>query len=66
VLGFPGVKWISVGGSMGANVTNAFIAIYPGKLAGFVNLDGLPHAFLTYSAKKVLLSKNNNNNNKQK
>ena len=39
-------KWIQVGGSMGTNVATAFMVLVPNRLCGFLNLDGLPHAFL--------------------
>lgn len=47
-------KWIQVGGSMGTNVATAFVALFPGRLCGFLNLDGLPHAFLQIQCKKFL------------
>jgi hypothetical protein len=31
---------------MGSIVTEAFMAIYPDRLVGFINLDGLPHSFI--------------------
>ena len=45
--GDGGRKWIAVGGSMGAIVTTAFMAIYPNRLSGLLNLDGFPHGFVT-------------------
>jgi pimeloyl-ACP methyl ester carboxylesterase len=48
------VKWIQVGGSMGTNVATAFACLYPNRLCGFFNLDGLPHAFLQIQCKKFL------------
>lgn len=47
-------KWIQVGGSMGTNVATAFVALFPNRLCGFFNLDGLPHAFLQIQCKKFL------------
>lgn len=47
-------KWIQVGGSMGTNVATAFVALYPGRIAGFFNLDGLPHAFLQIQCQQFL------------
>jgi pimeloyl-ACP methyl ester carboxylesterase len=47
-------KWICVGGSMGANVATAFMTLYPNRIGGFFNLDGLPHAFLQIQCKKFL------------
>jgi len=48
------LKWIQVGGSMGTNVATAFVALFPGRLCGFFNLDGLPHAFIQIQCKKFL------------
>lgn len=48
------MKWICVGGSMGANVATAFMTLYPNRIGGFLNLDGLPHAFLKIQCKKFL------------
>ncbi|KAL7551170.1 hypothetical protein ACHAWF_014377 [Thalassiosira exigua] len=48
------VRWIQVGGSMGTNVATAFAALFPNRLCGFLNLDGLPHAFLQIQCKKFL------------
>lgn len=48
------VKWIQVGGSMGSNLATAFACLYPNRLCGFFNLDGLPHAFLQIQCKKFL------------
>jgi pimeloyl-ACP methyl ester carboxylesterase len=48
------IKWICVGGSMGANVCTAFMTLYPNRIGGFFNLDGLPHAFLQIQCKKFL------------
>lgn len=47
-------KWIQVGGSMGTNVATAFVCLFPNRLCGFLNLDGLPHAFLKIQCKKFL------------
>jgi len=47
-------RWIQVGGSMGTNVATAFCVLHPGRLCGFLNLDGLPHAFLRIQCKKFL------------
>lgn len=41
-----GSKFISLGASMGAIVTEAFMSIYPNRLVGFINVDGLPHSFI--------------------
>lgn len=38
--------FISLGASMGSIVTEAFMAIYPNKLVGFINIDGVPHSFI--------------------
>lgn len=48
------VKWISVGGSMGSTVTQAFMALYPNRLCGFLNLDGFAHGFVQYESAKFL------------
>lgn len=48
------VKWISVGGSMGSTVTQAFMALFPDRLCGFLNLDGFPHGFVQYESAKFL------------
>jgi pimeloyl-ACP methyl ester carboxylesterase len=45
--GDGGRKWIAVGGSMGAIVTTAFMAVYPNRLSGLLNIDGFPHGFVT-------------------
>ena len=47
-------RWICVGSSMGANVATAFMTLYPNRIGGFFNLDGLPHAFLKIQCKKFL------------
>jgi pimeloyl-ACP methyl ester carboxylesterase len=47
-------KWIQVGGSMGTNVATAFVTLFPNRLCGFFNLDGLPHAFLQIQCKKFV------------
>jgi len=47
-------KWISVGGSMGSTVTQAYMALYPNRLCGFLNLDGFPHGFVQYESAKFL------------
>ena len=39
---------------MGANVATAFMTLYPNRVGGFFNLDGLPHAFLKIQCKKFL------------
>lgn len=39
---------------MGANVATAFMTLYPNRIGGFFNLDGLPHAFLQIQCKKFL------------
>jgi hypothetical protein len=39
---------------MGTNVATAFTCLFPGRLCGFFNLDGLPHAFLQIQCKKFL------------
>lgn len=48
-------KWISVGSSMGCIVATAFVSLFPGRLCGLLNLDGLPHAFLQIQCKKFLV-----------
>lgn len=40
-------KWILVGPSMGSIVAQSFIGRHPDMVSGFVNVDGLPHAFHT-------------------
>ena len=45
----PGARWIIVGGSMGSTVAQAFLALYPDRACGFVNLDGMPHGFVSSS-----------------
>jgi len=50
----PNQKWIQVGGSMGTNVATAFMALFPNRLCGYLNLDGLPHAFIQIQCKKFL------------
>lgn len=47
-------RWIQVGGSMGTNVATALCVLFPNRLCGFFNLDGLPHAFLQIQCKKFL------------
>jgi len=41
----PGARWLLVGPSMGATVATCFIAFHPERVAGFVNVDGLPATF---------------------
>lgn len=38
-------QWILVGPSMGAIVGTCFIAKHPERIVGFLNMDGIPHAF---------------------
>lgn len=52
----PNAKWIQIGGSMGTNVATALICLYPNKIHGFFNLDGLPHGFIKVSCRKFLES----------
>lgn len=42
-------KWIGVGGSMGNTVLQAFMALYPDRFLGLLNLDGLPYPYLCES-----------------
>ena len=48
------IHWIQIGGSMGTNVATAFAVLYPGRLCGFFNLDGLPHGFVQIQCHKFL------------
>jgi hypothetical protein len=42
----PGEKqWILIGPSMGSIVSQCYMAAYPEKVKGFVNVDGLPYPF---------------------
>ena len=38
-------KWILIGPSMGSIVAQCYIAAYPHKVLGLLNLDGLPYPF---------------------
>ena len=38
-------QWILIGPSMGSIVAQCYMAIYPEKVKGFVNVDGLPYPF---------------------
>lgn len=38
-------KWIMIGPSMGSTIAQCYIASYPEKVIGFLNLDGLPYPF---------------------
>lgn len=39
------VKWIMVGPSMGSTVAQCYIATYPEKVVGFLNMDGVAYPF---------------------
>jgi pimeloyl-ACP methyl ester carboxylesterase len=39
-------KWILLGPSMGSIVAQCYIAQHPRKIAGFLNMDGLPYPFI--------------------
>jgi len=41
----PGARWLLVGPSMGSIVAQCYIAAHPGRVAGFLNMDGLPFPF---------------------
>lgn len=41
----PGARWLVVGPSMGSIVSQAFLAVHPARVAGFLNMDGLPFPF---------------------
>lgn len=43
-------KWILVGGSMGSTVAQCYISAFPQKIAGFLNMDGLPYPFIKFKA----------------
>ena len=47
-------SWIQIGGSMGSNVAAAFVCLFPGRLVGFLNLDGLPPGFVQVNPEKFL------------
>lgn len=47
----PTSKWILIGPSMGSIVAQCYIAAYPRKVVGFLNLDGLPYPFSTEAQK---------------
>lgn len=51
-------KWILIGPSMGSIVSQCYIAAYPHKVLGLLNMDGLPYPFAAvkekfYSAAKI-------------
>eukprot|EP01031_Cornospumella_fuschlensis_P012085 gene12085-14777_t len=41
-------KWILLGPSMGSIVAQCYIANYPDKVVGFLNMDGLPYPFIKF------------------
>lgn len=45
--GIPEVKWILVGPSMGSIIAQCYIAAYPDKVIGFLNMDGVAYPFHT-------------------
>lgn len=54
----PDTKWILIGPSMGSIVSQCYIAAYPHKVLGTLNMDGLPYPFAAvkekfYSAGKI-------------
>eukprot|EP01038_Epipyxis_sp_PR26KG_P009974 gene9974-13415_t len=42
----PDTKWILLGPSMGSIIAQCYIATYPEKVIGFLNMDGLPYPFI--------------------
>lgn len=42
----PTIKWLCIGPSMGAIVAQAYLALFPDRFCGFLNLDGLPAPFI--------------------
>jgi pimeloyl-ACP methyl ester carboxylesterase len=51
--GYTG-RWISIGGSMGSTVVQAYMSLYPCKIAGFLNLDGFPYPYEKSCAKSFI------------
>lgn len=45
----PETKWIAVGASMGNTICQSFMALYPDRFLGLLNLDGFPYPYLTDS-----------------
>eukprot|EP01038_Epipyxis_sp_PR26KG_P009975 gene9975-13417_t len=41
-------KWILVGPSMGSVIAQCYIATFPYKVVGFLNLDGVPYPFVSF------------------
>lgn len=39
-------KWLAIGPSMGSIVAQAYLAMFPERYCGFLNLDGLPAPFI--------------------
>lgn len=42
----PGEKWILLGPSMGSIIAQCYISMFPDKVVGFLNMDGLVRTFL--------------------
>lgn len=42
-------KWILLGPSMGSIVAQCYMSVYPDKVEGFLNMDGLPYPFLKFN-----------------
>ena len=40
------IKWLAIGPSMGSIVAQAYLAMFPERYCGFLNLDGLPAPFI--------------------
>lgn len=38
-------NWILIGPSMGSIISQCYMAVYPEKVSGFLNIDGLPYPF---------------------
>ncbi len=46
-------KWILVGGSMGSIVAQCYISVFPQKVVGFLNMDGLPYPFIKFKSQFI-------------
>ncbi|MDP2436688.1 MAG: alpha/beta fold hydrolase [archaeon] len=53
----PSRPWILVGGSFGSTVGQLYAAQHPDRVAGFVNLDGLPYYLSTCEGSRESFSK---------
>ncbi len=50
-------QWVLVGPSMGSIVSQAFLAMHPGQVLGFLNMDGLPFPFVAKKNKFLAAGK---------